>query len=70
MLFQERLGLDDDDAVEEWLVKAIGKRLIQGQMDQEKRAVTISKATQRTFGREDWKLLQKQIKSWAVSCQL
>ena len=36
-------------------------------MDQVKQQVTITKASQQTFGTEDWQLLQKQLAAWKAS---
>lgn len=64
---QERLGLSTAVDVEEWLVRAIGRKLIEGQMDQVKQQVTVTKAAQRTFGPENWGALEKQLAAWKVS---
>ena len=64
---QERLGLAHSEEVEDWLVRAMGKKLLSGQMDQVKQQVTITKASQQTFDTEDWQLLQKQLAAWKVN---
>lgn len=44
----------------------MGKKLIEGQMDQVKQQVTITKAAQRTFGPDHWGVLEKQLAAWKV----
>ena len=63
---QERLGLSSSEDVEEWLVRAMGRKLIEGQMDQVKQQVTVTKASQRTFGPENWGTIEKQLAAWKV----
>ena len=53
--------------MEEWLVKAMGKKLIEGQMDQVKQQVIITKSSYRTFGPEHWQILQNQLAAWKVT---
>lgn len=48
----------------------MGKRLIEGQMDQVAEHVVVTKASQRTFGPADWEKLQKQLAAWKVSLHL
>lgn len=64
---QENLLVSDSEEVEDWLVKAMGKKLLSGQMDQVKQEVTITKASYRTFGSDDWQHLAKQLANWKVS---
>lgn len=66
---QERLGIEGNEEVEDWLVRAMGKKLLSGQMDQVKQLVTISKASFQTFGAEDWQLLEQQLAAWKVHSQ-
>jgi translation initiation factor 3 subunit M len=61
---QAQLGLSDIEEVEDWLVKAMGKKLMGGQMDQVKQQVTITKASYRTFGPDNWQILLKQLAAW------
>jgi len=61
---QAELGLSDIEEVEDWVVKAMGKKLMGGQMDQVKQQVTITKASYRTFGPDNWHLLLKQLAAW------
>ena len=64
---QESLGIADVEEVEDWLVKAMGKKLLSGQMDQVKQQVTITKASYRTFGSDDWQFLEQQLAAWKAS---
>jgi hypothetical protein len=63
---QAELGLSDIEEVEDWLVKAMGKKLMAGQMDQVKQQVTITKASYRTFGPDNWPILLRQLAAWKV----
>ena len=63
---QERLDLSEAAEVEEWLVRAIGKKLIEGQMDQVQRVITITKSSFSTFGPQQWQLLHRQLAAWKV----
>lgn len=67
MSLQQHLGLADLSDVEEWLVRAMGKKLIEGQMDQVKQQVIITKSSYRTFGPEHWQILQNQLAAWKVT---
>jgi len=61
-----KLELAPED-VEGVVVQAIGKRLLEARIDQLREAVTVSKCAPRTFGAEQWKELQKQLKGWKES---
>lgn len=63
---QEHLGLSGAGEVEEWLVRGMGKKLVEGQMDQVQQQVTITKASHRSFGPDDWQRLHKQLAAWKV----
>jgi translation initiation factor 3 subunit M len=50
--------------VENIIVKAIGKKLIEAKIDQLQEIVLISKCASRKFEQQEWKSLQHDLKSW------
>ena len=64
---QAHLGVEGSEEVEDWLVRAMGKKLLSGQMDQVKQQVTITKSSMQTFGAEDWQTLERQLAAWKAS---
>ena len=61
-------GLDiPSSEVESVVVQAIGKRLIEARINQLASSVSISKCAPRTFGPDQWKELQQQLRSWKDS---
>lgn len=57
------------DQVEAWIVKAIGKKLIEGKIDQVRNVVVMSKCTQRVFGKNEWVQLRAQLTLWKSNLQ-
>jgi len=52
------------EEVEMWVVMAIGEDLVEATMDQAKEEVTVTRATARRFGKEQWKTLRDKLKEW------
>jgi translation initiation factor 3 subunit M len=63
---QDTLGVEAGD-VEAWVVRAIGKRLLDARIDQLQAAVTITRASHRSFGDSQWRDLRDQLGVWRVS---
>mmetsp|Transcript_24564 Transcript_24564/g.66988 ORF Transcript_24564/g.66988 Transcript_24564/m.66988 type:complete len:424 (+) Transcript_24564:62-1333(+) len=55
------------NAVESWIVRAIGAKLIEGKIDQVQDMVVVSRCTQRTFGAPEWAALRSQLAAWRES---
>lgn len=55
------------DQVEGWIVRAIGKKLIEGKIDQVRNVVVITKCTQQLFGQQEWVQLANQLASWKAN---
>ncbi len=53
--------------VEAWVVRAVGRKLLEGKMDQPGRKLLISRATHATFGQSEWDRLQQQLAAWKES---
>ncbi|KAL3136201.1 hypothetical protein ABBQ32_007215 [Trebouxia sp. C0010 RCD-2024] len=66
---QQALGLGNDSEVEAWVVRAIGKRLLEGRINQLKGTVTITKCAHRTFAAAQWKELRDQLAAWKDNVQ-
>ena len=67
-LLQDRLQCSQAE-VENWIVRAIGRRLLEARIDQLQRLVTITRTTQRSFSQQDWGRLAAQLKTWQVRCR-
>lgn len=63
---QGQLSLEEDQ-VEMWVIQAIGKKLIDAQIDQLNERVTVLKCARTTFGNSQWVELQQQLNAWKVS---
>lgn len=50
--------------VEEWIVKAIGAKLIDAKMDQVREVVTVTRCAHRVFGKDQWIDLRAQLTAW------
>jgi len=50
--------------VEEWIVKAIGAKLIDAKMDQVREVVTVTRCAHRVFGKEQWSDLRVKLAAW------
>ena len=60
------LKIDNGRQVEQWIVKAISLKLIDAKIDQVNETIIISKAIQRVFTDDQWKVLEKSINQWKV----
>lgn len=65
MLWQDKLACEETE-VEAWVVKAIGRKLIDARVDQLQSTLTISRTAQRTFSNKDWGRLASQLGAWRV----
>jgi translation initiation factor 3 subunit M len=50
--------------VERWVIDAIRAGLVSGKLSQTSRTVHIIRATARSFGREQWEILEQRILAW------
>jgi translation initiation factor 3 subunit M len=50
--------------VESWVVRAITAGLVDARIDQEGRAVVVTRTTQRVFDAAAWKGLQTTLQQW------
>lgn len=62
----EALDIPASD-VEDLIVRAIGKRVMEAKIDQLQEIILISRCTSRTFEDSDWKGLQRDLKQWRTS---
>ena len=62
---QSALGIPEEE-VESWVVRAIGKKLLDARIDQLSRSVTVTRSAHRCFGSEQWQELRAQLSAWAV----
>lgn len=60
---QAALGVPAED-VEGWVVRTVGKGLLQGRIDQLAGAVSVTQCSSRTFGRDTWAALRDQLGEW------
>ncbi|KAK9834766.1 hypothetical protein WJX74_009855 [Apatococcus lobatus] len=65
-IIQGHLSLEEDE-VEMWVIQAIGKKLIDAQIDQLNERVTVLKCARTTFGNSQWVELQQQLNAWKAS---
>ena len=65
---QEALGVGEGD-VEAWVVRAIGKKLLEARIDQMRRTVAVTKCAQRYFSTAQWRALLAQLGAWKVCSQ-
>lgn len=61
--FAEELGIGEDD-VEDWVIKAIGAKLVTGKINQIEKCVSVMGVSQRVFGKEEWASLEKMLGEW------
>ena len=59
----EALQIPEDD-VEEWIVRAIGHKLLDGKMDQINALVIVNSGTARGFTNKSWTDLSKKLHAW------
>ncbi|KAI8799756.1 hypothetical protein BJ742DRAFT_844435 [Cladochytrium replicatum] len=59
------LNIDEDD-VEMWVIDGIRAGLIEAKMNQLKRTILVSRATQRIFRKEQWDALGSKLDAWKV----
>ncbi|KAJ1641860.1 hypothetical protein LPJ64_006229 [Coemansia asiatica] len=57
----------DDDDVEMWIIDVIRAGLIQGKMNQVSRSLLPTRSTYRSFGADQWKLLETRLVQWKQS---
>eukprot|EP00884_Botryococcus_braunii_P022700 jgi/Botrbrau1/9113/Bobra.0305s0017.1 len=57
------LGVEES-AVESWIVRAIGKKLLEARIDQPAQRISIIKCTVRTFSQDQWAQLRTQLGTW------
>ena len=50
--------------VELWIIKAIGHKLIDVTMNQSDSTITVTKATFRKFGKEQWVKIRNKLSVW------
>jgi PCI domain len=62
---QSTLGVEAS-AVESWVVRAIGKKLLEARIDQPAQKISIIKCTLRTFSEDQWTQLRSQLAVWRV----
>jgi hypothetical protein len=60
----DTLDLKSNSDVEDLIVRAIGKKLIEAKIDQLAEEVVISKCSSRTFERSEWEGLAADLKQW------
>ena len=65
LCLQNHLHLGEEE-VEMWVIQAIGKKLIDAQIDQLNERVTVLKCARTTFGSGQWTELQQQLNAWKV----
>ena len=65
---QDKLACGEAE-VEGWVVKAIGRKLIDARVDQLQSTLTISRTAQRSFSSQDWGRLASQLGAWRVGPQ-
>lgn len=55
---------EKEDAVEQWVVRAISEGVIDGRIDQLNRKVLVKSAFQRQFGKNEWAFLDTKLEQW------
>ena len=63
---QDTLQVPDTE-VEEWVIRGMGKRVIEGRIDQMARCVAITRAAAPAFTDAHWQKLAEQLAAWKVS---
>ncbi|XP_072034861.1 eukaryotic translation initiation factor 3 subunit M-like [Amphiura filiformis] len=53
-----------EDQIEEFVIDVIKTRMARGKIDQLQKKVNISYVTHRTFGKQQWQQLHKQLEEW------
>ena len=64
-MLQAALGIEEAE-VEAWLVRGIGKKLLDARINQLSRTVAVTRTTHRSFGPPQWQELGAQLTQWAV----
>ncbi|EPS68962.1 hypothetical protein M569_05806 [Genlisea aurea] len=62
-LIKDALQIEEDD-VEQWLVKAITAKLIDGRIDQINQLFIVSRSTERIFRLNEWQSLRSKLATW------
>jgi translation initiation factor 3 subunit M len=65
----EALDLSNNSDVENLIVRAIGKKLLEAKIDQLAEVVVISKCSSRKFERGEWEGLSADLKQWRQSIE-
>lgn len=50
--------------VESWVVRGVGRGLLDAKCSQETQTITISRSTTREFGPAQWQALQTKLNTW------
>ncbi len=50
--------------MEGWLVRAVGRKLLDARMDQTAATVTVTRCSHRSFGEPQWEELRDRLASW------
>lgn len=58
---QKALDVSDTAAVQSWVVKAIGTKLVEGRVDSVRGVLSVARSTHPSFGGPQWKKLGAQI---------
>lgn len=52
------------EQVEAWIVRAVGKKLLEGRIDAVRGVLTVGRCNYRSFRQGEWALLQRQLAAW------
>lgn len=55
-----------DGEVEAWIVRAVGKKLLDAKMDQTAGTVAVTRCSHRSFGPSQWLELSDRLALWKV----
>lgn len=55
----------DKEEVEQWVVRAIGAKLLEAKLDQVRRVVVVTRSTHRIFGKQQWQDLKQRLTQWS-----
>lgn len=54
-----------NEEVEQWVVRAIGAKLLEAKLDQVRRVVVVTRSTHRIFGKQQWQDLKHRLAVWS-----
>lgn len=57
------------EEVEQWVVRAIGAKLLEAKLDQVRRIVVVTRSTHRVFGKQQWHELRQKLSVWVDNIQ-